>query len=55
MEMSAKIVQKRAAAMGKLSHSGGLPFIPKTAVPGSLASSGKCSQETHRIYLRSAQ
>jgi len=58
--MSAKIVQKRAAAMGESPHSGGLPFLPKMAssqmaAPGSLAYSGKCSQDTHRIYLRSAQ
>jgi len=41
--------------MGKSPHSGGLPFIPKTAALGSLASSGKRSQDTHRIYLLSAQ
>jgi len=40
---------------GKSPHSGGLPFISKMAALGSLASSGKCNEDTHRIYLRSAQ
>ena len=33
MEMSAKIIQKITAAMGKSPHSGGLPFSLKRHLP----------------------